>query len=721
MMPCEKPISGSDPNQVPKGAAPVSECMNTRPAMSSPILSSPMSTPPLKLLSFAGGRWVSGHGRPAEIASAITGEIIALANSDGLDIGDMLRHARELGGPALRRLTFHQRAELLKRLAQHLMAHKEVLYALSYQTGATRNDGWIDIEGGIGTVFTFASKAKRELPNETFLIDGEVEALSKNGTFIGQHAYLAREGVAVQINAFNFPVWGMLEKLAPAILAGMPVIVKPATTGAFLAEAAARLIIDSHILPPGAFQFICGSVQDLFDHFTGQDMVSFTGSIETSAKLQSHPGILKNAVAFTAERDSLNCSILGPDVTPEAPEFEIYIREVFREMTVKAGQKCTAIRRILVPEAMVEPVGAALAARLAKLNIGDPRDEATRMGPLASLAQRADVRARIGVLAREAEIIFGNPDHLELSGADAARGAFLSPVLLRANNAETAEALHAVEAFGPVATLLAYRDLDRAIGLANRGEGSLVGSLVTRNPEIARRVIFGAGAFHGRMLVLDRDCAKESTGHGSPMPHLIHGGPGRAGGGEELGGMRAVKHHLRRIALQGSPAMMTNLLKSWSKGAPEIEKDEHPFRQSFGELDLGQSFHSRERVVTLADIEHFAAFTGDTFYAHMDDEAVKGHPFFPGRVAHGYLLLAFAAGLFVEPKRGPVLANYGLDNLRFLKPVQPGEAIKVRLTVKSKSPRHADYGEVRWDVEITNAAGETVATYQLLTMNAHSR
>lgn len=675
----------------------------------------------MTLKSYAEGRWIAGKGTPAGIASAINGEIIAQANSDGLDMAGMLAHARRTGGPALRRLTFHQRAELLKRLGQHLTAHKEALYALSFHTGATRTDGWIDIEGGIGTMFTLASKAKRELPNETFLIDGEVEALSKTGSFIGQHAYLPREGVAVEINAFNFPIWGMLEKLAPAILAGMPVIVKPATTGAYLAEAAARLIVESGILPEGAFQFVCGSVQDLFDHLTGQDMIGFTGSLETSMRLQSHPGLLRNAVPFMAERDSLNCAVLGPDATPETPEFDLYLREIVREMTVKAGQKCTAIRRILVPENRVEAVSAALAERLAKIRIGDPRDETTRMGPLASLAQRRDVSARIETLRRDADIVFGDPSCLTLEGVDAEKGAFLQPVLLRASNPDAAASVHAVEAFGPVATILPYRDLDHAIALANRGEGSLVGSLVTHDPEVVRQVIFGAGAFHGRMLVLDRDCAKESTGHGSPMPHLVHGGPGRAGGGEELGGMRAVKHHLRRVALQGSPAMMTSLLKSWVKGAPEIEKGEHPFRHAFGELDPGQTFHSRERVVTLADIEHFAEFTGDTFYAHMDADAVKGHPFFPGRVAHGYLLLSFAAGLFVEPKRGPVLANYGLEGLRFLKPVEPGEAIKVRLTVKSKAPRNAEYGEVRWDVEITNTANEPVATYHLLTMNAYTR
>jgi oxepin-CoA hydrolase / 3-oxo-5,6-dehydrosuberyl-CoA semialdehyde dehydrogenase len=671
----------------------------------------------MKLMSYAEGRWHEGSGTPAEVRSAVTGDVIALVNSDGLDIVAMLGHARK-AGIALQALTFHQRADMLKRLAQHISASKEMLYQLSFDTGATRSDSAIDIEGGTGTLFVYSSKGKRELPNERFLIDGDMEHLSKTGSFIGQHAYVPRQGVSVQINAFNFPVWGMLEKLAPSILAGMPVIAKPATATAYLAEATVRLIIESGILPPGALQFICGSTHDLFEHLTGQDMVGFTGSLATSVKLQSHPTILRNAVQFMAERDSLNCCILGADVTPDAPEFELFIKEVTREMTVKSGQKCTAIRRILVPENRTEAVVVALSDRLGKIRIGDPRLDTTRMGALASQDQRNDVRSQIEHLSTETTILFGNPDEVLVDSADAKRGAFISPILMLAKNASTAIKVHAVEAFGPVATILPYRDTADAVELAKRGEGSLVGSLVSYDPEIAREVIFGAGSFHGRMLVLDRDCAKESTGHGSPMPHMVHGGPGRAGGSEELGGIRAVKHHMQRIALQGSPKMMTTLLQSWVKGAPEIQKDEHPFRYVFDDLVLGQTFHSNERVITLEDIEHFAHFTGDTFYAHMDAEAVKGHPFFPGRVAHGYLLLAFAAGLFVEPTRGPVLANYGLDKLRFVKPVEPGEAIQVRLTVMSKSLRNAEYGEVRWDIEIKNNKNETVATYELLTMNA---
>jgi oxepin-CoA hydrolase / 3-oxo-5,6-dehydrosuberyl-CoA semialdehyde dehydrogenase len=672
-----------------------------------------------RLQSWAEGHWHNGKGQAALIASAIDGAGVAETTSGDIDMAGMLRFARSRGGAALRKLTFHQRASLLKALAQALTARKEELYALSSLTGATRADSWIDIDGGIGTLFVFASKGKRELPNETFMIDGAVEGLSKTGSFVGQHIHIPREGVAVQVNAFNFPVWGMLEKLAPAILGGMPVIAKPATATAYVAERAARIIIESGVLPDGAFQFIAGSVGDLFDHLTGQDMVGFTGSLATSIRIISHPMIVANAVHVTAERDSLNCSILGPDAEPGTPDFDLFIKEVAREMTVKAGQKCTAIRRIIVPETRQEAVAAALAKRLAGVSIGDPRLDTTRMGPLASQAQRADVRAQIARLRPECDIVFGDPETVVVQGADAVRGAFISPVLMVARSPGDALRPHDTEAFGPVATLLAYRDLDDAVAIARKGEGSLVGSLITSSPDVARHVVFGAGAYHGRILVLNSDCAAESTGHGSPMPHLVHGGPGRAGGGEELGGIRAVLHHMQRVAIQGSPAMLTALTRSYVKGTPEPATDVHPFRLVFEDLVPGQSFHSPERVITLADIEHFADFTGDNFYAHMDAEAVKGHPFFPGRVAHGYLLLAFAAGLFVEPARGPVLANYGLDSLRFLKPVTPGEAIRVRLTVKSKSPRNEAYGEVRWDVEITTGTGETAATYELLTMNSY--
>ncbi len=671
---------------------------------------------PTLLRSYALDRWFAATEAGQEVFSAVTGETIATVSAAGLDMGAMTAHARKVGGPALRRLTFHERAGLLKQLAVHLGEHKPALYALSTDTGATKTDSWIDIDGGIGTLHVYASKGRRELPNERFVLDGAVEGLSKRGSFVGRHVLTSLHGVAVHINAFNFPVWGLLEKLGPAILAGVPVVAKPATATAPLAEGLARLIVESGILPPGAFQFVAGSVGDLLDHLTGQDVVSFTGSAATAAILQRHPRIAANAVRFIAERDSLNASILGPDAQPGTPEFDLYVKAVVAEMTIKAGQKCTAIRRILVPEALVEPVGAAIVEKLAQVRIGHPGLETTRMGALASLAQRRDVLAQVEKLKAEADVL--STGDLVVDGADAEKGAFLAPILMRVRDAVSARLVHEIEAFGPVSTLLGYRDLADAAELAHRGEGSLVASLVTHDPEVARELVLEIAASHGRVLVLDRDCAKESTGHGSPLPQLVHGGPGRAGGGEEMGGVRGVHHYMQRTALQGSPAMLTAIGGSWIKGAPEIEKDEHPFRYAFGDLDLGQTFHSKPRTVTLEDIEHFAHFTGDTFYAHMDEEAVKGHPFFPGRVAHGYLLIAFAAGLFVEPARGPVLANYGLDELRFLKPVQPGEAIEVRLTVKSKNPRNADYGEVRWDVEITSA-GETCATYDLLTMNAH--
>ena len=673
---------------------------------------------PALLRSYALDRWHAAAGPAAEVLSAVTGEVVARVSSSGLDLAAMAAHARRVGGPALRRLTFHERAALLKKLAVHLGEHKAALYALSTDTGATKTDSWIDIDGGIATLHVYASKGRRELPGETFLLDGAVEGLSKRGTFVGRHLLTSLRGVAVHINAFNFPVWGLLEKLGPAILAGVPVIAKPATATAPLAEALSRLIAESGILPPGAFQFVAGSLGDLFDHLTGQDVVSFTGSAATAAMLQRHPRIAAQAVRFVAERDSLNASILGPDAVPGTPEFDLFVKGVVTEMTVKAGQKCTAIRRAIVPEALIEPVGEAIAAKLAEIRIGHPGLETTRMGALASLAQRRDVLAQVAKLKTEADVVCGE-GAFTVDGADADKGAFLAPILLRARDAASARLVHEVEAFGPVSTLLGYRDFAEAADLVHRGEGSLVASVVTHDAAFARDFVLETAASHGRILVLDRDCAKESTGHGSPLPQLVHGGPGRAGGGEEMGGVRGVHHYMQRTALQGSPAMLSTIGGSWIKGAPEVSKDQHPFRYAFGDLALGQTFRSAPRVVTLDDIEHFAHFTGDTFYAHMDEEAVKGHPFFPGRVAHGYLLLAFAAGLFVEPARGPVLANYGLDDLRFMKPVQPGEAIEVRLTVKSKNPRNADYGEVRWDVEITSA-GETCATYDLLTMNAHT-
>ncbi|MBY0297147.1 MAG: phenylacetic acid degradation bifunctional protein PaaZ [Methylobacterium sp.] len=672
----------------------------------------------MRLESYVQGRWAAPGTDLVLVRSAVTGEPVAEVASGGLAMDEVLDHARRVGGPALRRLTFHDRAAMLKALAQYLTERKEALYALSLQTGATRGDSLIDVDGGIGTLFVFASKGRRELPNATVLLDGEAESLSRSGRFAGRHVLTSRAGVAVHINAFNFPCWGLLEKLAPALLAGVPVVTKPATVTAQVAHALVRMIAESGILPAGALQCVIGATGDLFDHLTGQDVVAFTGSAETASRLQRHPVIAREAVRFNAERDSLNAAILGPDAVPGTPEFDLFVREVAKEMTVKAGQKCTAIRRAMAPRAQVPAVIDALRQRLAGVRVGDPALEGVRMGPVVGLDQRRDVRAKLDLLAPETERVAGDPDDFAVEGADPARGAFLPPILLHCPDPIRATRVHQVEAFGPACTVMGYADPAEAVRLANRGEGSLVASLYTHDPAAAAEIVFGASAFHGRLLVVDRDCAKDQTGHGSPVPHLVHGGPGRAGGGEELGGMRALRPYLQRTALQGSPAMLTALTGSWVKGAPVIEAAAHPFRARFEELEIGRTFHSGERTITVEDIEHFAAFTGDTFYAHMSDEAVKDHPFFPGRVAHGYLLLAFAAGLFVDPEPGPVLANYGLDSLRFLKPLRPGEAIRVRLTAKEKSPRTTQYGEVRWDVEILTGAGETAATYELLTMNA---
>jgi oxepin-CoA hydrolase/3-oxo-5,6-dehydrosuberyl-CoA semialdehyde dehydrogenase len=632
----------------------------------------------------------------------------------------MVRYARKVGGPKLRVLTFHQRALLIKELATYLNERKGPLYDISFDTGATRRDHLIDIDGGIGTLFSFASKGRRELPDERFALDGAVERLSKNGTFIGRHVLTSMHGVAVHVNAYNFPCWGMLEKLAPALIAGVPAIVKPATATSYVTEAVFRLILESGILPEGAVQLIVGGTGDLLDHLGGQDVVSFTGSLETSLKLRNHDSIARNAVRFIAERDSLNAAILGPDAGPGTAEFDLFIREVVREMTSKAGQKCTAIRRAIVPRAFYDAVASALRERLGKVVVGDPHLETVGMGALVSRSQRTDVCASAGELGSEAELLFGDAAHVKTLGVDDGKGAFLSPLLYGCERPLAAYKIHSVEAFGPVSTLMAYDDVDEAIELAQRGDGSLVASVFSYDRAVADDLILGIASYHGRVIAIDRDCAKESTGHGSPLPPLVHGGPGRAGGGEELGGIRGVFHYMQRTAVQGSPGRLTSLTHTWTAGAPEIEKTSHPFRHAFEELEIGETIHSAPRTITLDDIEHFAEFTGDKFYAHMDEAAAAANPFFPGRVAHGYLLLSFAAGMFVDPAPGPVLANYGLENLRFLKPVVPGDAIRVRLTVKSKTARNLEYGEVRWDVEITNQVDEIVATYDLLTMNARA-
>jgi oxepin-CoA hydrolase / 3-oxo-5,6-dehydrosuberyl-CoA semialdehyde dehydrogenase len=670
----------------------------------------------MQLESYTDGRWRSGTGGGTALRDATTGEVIAHAGAEGLDTSAMLAWARSVGGPNLRSLTFHQRAAMLKALARDLSEHKDEYYPVSFATGATRNDSWIDIDGGISTLFVFASKGTRELPNSSVYIDGAVEALSKTGSFVGQHLCVPLEGAAVHINAFNFPVWGMLEKLAPALLAGVPAIVKPATQTCYLTERVFRRMLESQILPPGALQLICGGVGDLFDHLTCQDVVCFTGSAATARKLRQHPTVSAHSVRFTAETDSLNSSILGPDAGAGSPELELFVREVVREMTVKAGQKCTAIRKAIVPEARAAEVIEVLRAALARVVVGDPRLESVKMGPVASLGQRREVSEQLARLRQEAEVIVGADAPAPL-GADAERGAFMAPTLLYCRDASRARAVHSVEAFGPVCTLLTYREPAEAIALARRGGGSLAGSVFTADEGLAAQLVLGLAPYHGRIVVVNRHCAKESTGHGSPLPHLVHGGPGRAGGGEELGGIRGVMHYLQRTAVQGTPDVITAASGRWARGARELDPGVHPFRKPFAALAIGDTFRSGERAVTVEDIERFAVLSGDHFYAHMDEAQAARNPLFGGRVAHGYLLVSAAAGLFVDPPYGPVLANYGIDSLRFLKPVKPGDRIRVRLTCKEKSLRAgAGYGEVRWDTAITNQDGEAVANYDVLTM-----
>ena len=669
--------------------------------------------------SFAAGQWIGTDDAAREIHSAVTGDLIARAGNSSLDVGAMLDHARSVGGPNLRSMTFHQRAKMIKALALHLGEHKQKLYDISFATGATQKDHLIDIDGGIGTMFVFASKGRREMPDAQVYLDGDIEQLSRKGTFLGQHICTPLQGVAVHINAFNFPVWGMLEKLAPTLLAGVPAIVKPATATSYVTELCVKIMLDSNILPAGALQLVSGGLGDMLDKLTNQDVVSFTGSADTALKLRSAAHILENSIRFIAEQDSLNASILGPDAVPGTPEFDLFVKEVSREMTTKTGQKCTAIRRIFAPKDHTEAVIEALKATLSKTVIGDPRNEKTRMGALVSAGQKKDVLEKASIIGQEAERVFGDPEAFDVLGADANAGAFLPPMLFHCASPDNAERIHDVEAFGPVSTVMPYRDVDHAIELVNRGQGSLVASVITHDGDVARQVAMGAGAFHGRLYFNNRDSMKESTGHGSPLPHMVHGGPGRAGGGEEMGGVRGVMHYMQRTAIQGSPDILTSIGGKWVPGAIEISHDDHPFTRTFHDLAIGETFNTPSRTVTMEEIETFAHFTGDTFYAHMDEEAAKRNPFFPGRVAHGYLLLSFAAGLFVQPDEGPVLANTGLDSLRFMKPVEAGDAIKVRLSVKHKTPRNDEYGEIRWHITLTNQDDELVAEYELLTMNAY--
>ncbi|MET2831372.1 phenylacetic acid degradation bifunctional protein PaaZ [Mesorhizobium shangrilense] len=672
-----------------------------------------------QLESYIGGRWVRGAGQAVPLLDASTGQPVALIDASGIDFAGSLAHGRSKGGPALRKMSFHERALMLKALGQKLMEGKDEFYALSTATGATRTDSWIDIEGGIGTLLSYASKGRRELPNSRVLVDGEVEQLSRDGTFSAQHVMSPLEGVAIHINAFNFPCWGMLEKLAPTILAGMPAIIKPASQTAYLTELMVRRIVETGILPEGALQLISGSVGDLLDHVDCQDVVTFTGSATTGRKLRTHPVIVENSVRFTMEADSLNAAILGADAVAGTEEFALFVKEVAREMTAKAGQKCTAIRRVIAPRGSVEALIKALGDRLAKVALGNPADESVKMGPLASLAQRDEVRARIADLKANAEIVAGDPDRPNIISGDVEAGAFLNPVLLYCDKPGSAKAVHDVEAFGPVSTVLPYDTIDEAAELARRGKGSLVASVFTNDAAFAREAVAALGPWHGRIMIGNRVSAKSSTGHGSPLPVLVHGGPGRAGGGEELGGMRSVKHYMQRTAVQAAPWLLSEVTGRWMAGAIARNDTVHPFRKSLAELEIGDQLITATRTVTLDDIEHFANFTGDTFYAHMDEEAARANPFFDGRVAHGYLIVSFAAGLFVDPAPGPVLANYGVDSLRFLTPVNPGDTLGVTLTCKQINPRETeDYGEVRWDCTVTNQEAQVVAQYDVLTMVA---
>jgi oxepin-CoA hydrolase/3-oxo-5,6-dehydrosuberyl-CoA semialdehyde dehydrogenase len=673
-----------------------------------------------------GAWWAPTDDQGATIVrDASTGEVVTAVSTTGLDLPGALEYARTVGQASLGALTFHQRALLLKEFAQILTERKDELYALSSRTGATKNDSMVDIDGGIGVLFTYASKGRRELPNARVYVDGPVESLSKDGSFLARHIYSRLPGVAVQINAFNFPVWGSLEKFAPAFLAGVPSLVKPATPTGYLAEAFVRILVESGRLPAGSLQLVSGIVPDLFEHLRLGDLVAFTGSASTAERLRESESVRTGGVRFTNETDSINASVLGEAAVEGTPEFDAFVRGVVTEMTVKAGQKCTSIRRVIVPRGSADAVTAAIQERISdRIVLGDPRAEGVTMGPLASVEQRDEVHRQVGkLLDAGGRIVVGSTEAPAVTRVDGSvstddAGAFVSPVLLRFDDASVA-AVHEVEAFGPVASMLVYDTLDEAIALVGKGGGSLVTSIATHDPTEAVALMTGIAPYNGRVLVLDRDDARTSTGHGSPVPHLVHGGPGRAGGGEELGGIRAVLHHMQRTAIQGSPEMLTAITGIWHAGAASNHEGRHPFRKSLEELTLGDSVVSGSREVTLADIEQFAEFTGDTFYAHMNEEAAAANPFFPGRVAHGYLLVSWAAGLFVDPEPGPVLANYGLENLRFVTPVSPGDSIRVVLTAKQITPRETDqYGEVRWDAVLINQKDEVVATYDVLTLVA---
>lgn len=670
--------------------------------------------------SYVCGEWVSGAGAGVALVNAVNGEELGRAGSDGIDFARALAWGREKGGPALRAMTIHERAAMVKAMALHLMSKKEDFYRMSAWTGATRPDSAVDIEGGIGTALSMASIAKRELANETFIVEGGAEMLSRGGTFIARHILTPKLGVSVHINAFNFPVWGMLEKIAPSLLAGVPVVVKPATVTCFLTEAVVREMVASGVLPDGAVQLICGSVGDLLDHLTEQDSVTFTGSASTGRSLRIHPAIVANSVPFNMEADSLNSCVLGRNAEPGQPEFDLFVKEVAREMSSKAGQKCTCIRRVLVPENRVEAVIAALSERLSNIVIGNPDSEGVRMGALVGQSQRDEVLQTVERIASVAPVVWGGQREFDVVDADVSRGAFVQPTLLHCADPLAHNEPHELEAFGPVSTVMPYRDTAEAIELVRRGKGSLVASVVSADDAEATELVMGIAAHHGRVLVLNERCARESTTHGSPLAQLVHGGPGRAGGGEELGGVRSIKHYMQRTSVQGAPSTLTAVTREFNPGADYIDTGVHPFRKYFEDLSIGETLLTHRRTVTEADIVNFGCLTGDHFYAHFDELAAKDS-LFGKRVAHGYFIISAAAGMFVSPAPGPVLANYGLENLRFVEPVGIGDTIRARITVKqkiAKEPRKGEQpnGVVVWAAEVTNQDDKLVAVYDIMTL-----
>mgnify|MGYP001284616663 FL=1 len=672
-----------------------------------------------KYENYALGNWVSGNGNETVLHNAITGAEIGTVSS-GLDFSSMMEYARDIGSPALRKLTFQQRGLMLKKLALHLHSVKSKFYPISFQTGATKIDSWIDIEGGIGNLFANAS-LRRQFPDQYFHVEGSAAPLSKNGTFIGHHILVPKQGVAVHINAFNFPIWGMLEKIAVNLMAGVPAIVKAATLTSFLTESMVREIIESDILPKGSLQLICGSARGILDHVDSEDVVTFTGSADTGKMLKSNQRLIEKAVPFNMEADSLNCSVLGEDALPGTSEFDIFIKEVQKEMTVKAGQKCTAVRRVIVPEKLIEDVQIALGQRLSKTTIGDPSVEGVRMGSLAGKSQKTEVLENINKLAKSQDIVFGNEESFEVVGANKDKGAFVSPFLFLNSYPFKNLDCHDIEVFGPVATIMPYKDVNEAIKLARLGKGSLVCSLVTNDMKLAEQFVLGASSMHGRILVLNESCAKESTGHGSPMPLLTHGGPGRAGGGEEMGGIRGIKHYMQRTAIQGHPSTVTAITKQYQIGAKQNIDGPHVFRKYFEEIQIGDTVITEKHLVTLDNIEEFAELSGDKFYAHMDENSLEG-TIFTERVAHGYFIMSKAAGLFVDPPKGPVLLNYGIDECRFTKPVYPGMTIGVRFTAKEKITQERKdendiaKGIVKFLVDVYDDENDTVMLATILTM-----